>query len=292
MKPPAFRYAAPRTAREVVQLLAQHGSDARVLAGGQSLVPMMNLRIMRPAVLIDLNRCEELSYIERRGDYLAIGPMTRQLDAHRSPLVRALCPLVAEALEWTGPVAVRARSTVGGTLAHADRVAELPAVAVALDAVMVIEGEGGRREVGAADFFLGDLSTAVEPHEFLREIRFPISPAHAFTRFLEVGVRQEGVAVVGLAVYLEREAHSVRKVALVAMGVDSMPVRLSTAEALLRQGGLQAQAIEEACQAASMQIEPMADIYTSAAYRRHAVGNLLARALEAAAAHPAQEKVQ
>jgi CO/xanthine dehydrogenase FAD-binding subunit len=296
MKPPAFRYAAPTTVREVVALLAQHGGDARVIAGGQSLVPLMNLRIIRPAVLIDLNRCAELNYIEHRDGYLAFGPMVRQLDAHRSAVVRALCPLVADALEWTGPVAVRARSTVGGTLAHADRVAELPAVAIALEAVMVIEGEGGRREVDAADFFLGDLSTVIEPGEFLREVRFPVTAAHAYTGFSEVGVRQEGVAVVGLAAYLERDpeqVHRVAKVALAAMGVDAAPVRLRAAEAVLLRRGLRAdakQAIEEACEAACGEIAPMADIYTSAAYRKHAVAALLRKTLRAAAGIAVEEE--
>src|SRR5947207_11801144 len=168
MKPPAFRYFAPTTIDEVVRLLGEHGADARVLAGGQSLVPLMNLRIVRPAALIDLNRCPGLDYIERRGSRVAIGAMTRQIDAMNSAVIRENCPLVSQALAHTGPVAVRSRATVGGTLAHADRVAELPAVAVALDAVLVIEGINGRREVAATDFFLGDLTTAIEPGEFLR----------------------------------------------------------------------------------------------------------------------------
>lgn len=283
MRPPAFSYFAPRTVEEVVKLLAQHDGEARVIAGGQSLVPLLNLRIIRPAALIDLNRCPELDYIEQRGDWLAFGPMTRQLDAAQSAVVRQLCPLVADALEWTGPVAVRARSTVGGTLAHADRVAELPAVAIALDAVMVIEGAGGQREVSAQEFFLGDLSTVIEPTEFLREVRFPISAPHAFTNFTEVGVRQEGVAVVGLATYIEAATGEVQKIALAAMGVDAAPVRLTSAEEILQQQGINPDSIEAATQAAREQIDPMGDVYTTAAYRKHAVGGLLNRVLHQAA---------
>lgn len=284
MRPPAFSYFAPKTVSEVVDLLAQHGADARVIAGGQSLVPLLNLRIIRPAVLIDLNQCLELNYIARRGDHLAVGPMTRQIDAMKSRLVQESCPLVSEALEWTGPVAVRSRATVGGTLAHADRVAELPAVAVALDAIMVIEGANGKREVAARDFFLGDLTTAVQPNEFLREIQFPVRHENAFSSFSEVSVRQEGVAVVGLAVYLISCGKDIQKVSLSAMGVDSVPVRLRLAEAELIKRGLEPHAFMDISKIASEEIDPMSDPYTSAAYRRHVIGSMVNKALTKAAA--------
>lgn len=283
MKPPAFRYAAPTTSQEVAELLAEYGSDARVIAGGQSLVPLMNLRMIRPALLIDLNRCPELAYIERRGDEIALGPMTRQIDAMNSPLVRAHCPLVAQCLEWTGPVAVRSRATVGGTVAHADRVAELPAVAVALDATLVIASAAGRREVPASEFFLGDLSTVIEAHEFLRELRFPVSPPEAFCSFTEVSVRQEGVAVVGLAVHLVPAGRRIRRAALAAMGADSTPLRLRAAEDALTDQELRPDTIEAAVQAALGAVDPMPDIYASAAYRKHVIGTLLRRALQDAA---------
>ncbi len=280
MKPPVFSYHAPAEVSGVVALLAEHGVDARVLAGGQSLVPIMNLRMIRPAVLIDLNQCAGLDYIELRDGYLAFGPMTRQIDAMKSPLVRKHCPLVSQALSWAGPVAVRSRATVGGTLAHADRVAELPAVAIALDAVMVIEGAKGRREVAAADFFLGDLTTAVEPDEFLRETRFPVCEPDAFSSFSEVSVRQEGVAVVGLAVYLVKDGTKVRKAAIAAMGVDAAPVRLRAAEGELLSRGLTPNAIEEIARIACDEIDPTADPYASAAYRKHVIGAMVKSALQ------------
>jgi len=283
MRPPAFGYTAPTTVHEIVALLKEHGADARVMAGGQSLVPLMNLRMIRPALLIDLNRCPELGQIERRGQELVFGAMVRQLDAARSPLVQEHCPLVAQALELAGPVAVRARSTVGGTLAHADRVAELGAVAVALEATLVIESTSGRREVGASAFFLGDLSTVIEPHEFLREVRFPVSGSASFSSFAEASVRREGVAVVGLAVQLQRQGLQLRQAALVAMGVESTPVRLRRAEALLLQRGLGSGAIKEVAAIAAGEVAPMPDIYASAAYRRHVIGALLDKALHSAA---------
>lgn len=284
MKPPKFEYYAPQTVEEVVALLTRFGMDARVLAGGQSLVPIMNLRIMQPAALIDLNRCEALDYIELRDGHIAIGAMVRQMDAMNSPVVRQHCPLVSQALELAGPVAVRNRATVGGTLAHADRVAELPSVAVALDAVMVIQGSAGSREVGAADFFFGDLTTAVEPGEFLSEVRFPVCAADAYTSFQEVSVRQEGVAVVGLAAYLERKGATIRRTALAAMGVDGAPVRLRGVEAVLTSRRLgESSLIEEAERALMSETDPMSDVYASAAYRKHAVRSMLANVLKGAA---------
>jgi carbon-monoxide dehydrogenase medium subunit len=279
VKPPAFSYAAPKGVEEVISLLAQHGADARVLAGGQSLVPLMNLRIIRPGVLIDLNHCPGLDYIERRGSYVAFGPMTRQMDAMKSSITRANCPLVAQALTFTGPVAVRNRATVGGTLAHADRVAELPAVAMALDAVMVIEGAKGRREVPASDFFVGDLTTAIEPGEFLREARFPVCEANSFSTFSEVSVRQEGVAVVGLAVYLVKDGERIRKAALAAMGVDATPVRLRKAEAALEARGTSPSTSDEVAGIATAEVNPITDIYASAAYRKHVMGAMVKKAL-------------
>lgn len=279
MKPPPFSYFAPRSIDEVMSLLGQHGADGRVLAGGQSLVPLMNLRIVRPAALIDLNRCAGLDYIERRGNQVVFGPMTRQIDAVKSDVVREHCPLVSQALAHAGPVAVRSRATVGGTLAHADRVAELPAVAVALDAVMLIKSSRGEREVAAADFFLGDLATAIEPGEFLREVRFPVCERDSNSVFQEVSVRREGVAVVGLAAYLVKEGGRVRKAALAAMGVGASPVRLRGAEAALKERGTSAAVIDEVAKAACGEISPATDHYASAAYRRHAIGALVKKAL-------------
>jgi CO/xanthine dehydrogenase FAD-binding subunit len=283
MKPPVFEYFAPGAVPEIVDLLARYGADARVLAGGQSLVPIMNLRILKPTALIDLNRCTELAYIERRGDFVAIGAMTRQLDASRSSITRELCPLVAQALEKTGPLAVRSRATIGGTIAHADRVAELPCVAVALDAVMLVEGATGRREISARNFFLGDLTTAIAPSEFLIEVRFPVCPRGSFSKFSEVSIRQEGVAVVGLAVYLELEDSIVGSVAISALGVGSTPVRLVSAEANLLGSALNPSIIEAAANLASVEIFPVADQYASAAYRRHVIASMLRNALHEAA---------
>jgi len=283
MKPAVFDYQAPRTVEGVIELLREHGAEARVLAGGQSLVPMLNLRVLKPAVLIDLNRCEPLSYVRREGDWIAVGAMARQLDTMDDPLVRKHCPLVSKAIEHAGPVAVRSRATVGGTIAHADRVAELPVAAMTLDAMMVIDGINGRRTVPANAFFVADLTTAIVPGEFLCEVRFPVCAAHAISTFQEVSVRQEGVAVVGLASYIVLDAGAVSHIALTAMGVDGCPVRLHQTEALVREQGLDAEGLIEAAMAcARAEIDPSTDPYATAAYRTHTVGVLVQRALRGA----------
>jgi len=283
MKPPQFNYYAPRTVDEVTSLLDKYGMEARVLAGGQSLVPIMNLRIMRPEALVDLNQCSELDFIEKRETCVAIGAMVRQIDAMNSEMVKNHCPLVSQALEWAGPIAVRSRATVGGTLAHADRVAELPSVAIALDAIMVIHGSRGSREVAAQDFFLGDLTTVIEPGEFLRETRFPICAPGAYSSFQEVSVRTEGVAVTGLAAYIEMNGNIVRKSGFAAMGVDGTPVRLSQVESLIEGRSLGSQSlIDEAGHLAMSEIDPMSDLYASDVYRKRVIGVLLTRALSGA----------
>ena len=279
MKPPVFDYHAPETVDGVIALLRQYGAEARVLSGGQSLVPMLNLRVLKPAALIDLNLCPALDYVRREGDWLAVGGMARQFDTMEHPLVRALCPLVSLALEHAGPVAVRCRATVGGTIAHADRVAELPSVAMALDAQMVIDGIHGSRTVDAQEFFQGDLSTAIVPGEFLREVRFPVCAPDSYALFQEVSVRQEGVAVVGLAAYAAPGAG----IALAAMGVDGLPLRLRQTEALVRERGLGTVGVMDAAvDCARAEVEPSADPYATAAYRRHVVGVLVQRALQGA----------
>jgi CO/xanthine dehydrogenase FAD-binding subunit len=273
MRPAPFRYLAPRGAGEALAMLAEHGEDARLLAGGQSLVPLMNLRMGRPGVLIDLGNCADLAYVEERGDAVAYGPMTRQIDAQRSPVTEAHCALVAQALALAGPLAIRNRATVGGTLAHADRSAELPAVAAAMEATFVIESSKGRREVAASDFFVSDLMTAVQPGEMLREVRFPKIKEGTFTTFVEAGLRQRDLALVGLAACFGPSPR------LAVIGVEATPVRLREVEAMLLSGRID---IKEAAAKAAAAVEPLTDIHATDSYRRHLVGALVAQALEQA----------
>jgi CO/xanthine dehydrogenase FAD-binding subunit len=283
MKPRPFRYFAPRTAEAALALLAEHGENARLLAGGQSLVPLMNLRMGRPEVLIDLGHCAGLAYIERRGDRVAYGPMTRQIDAETSPVTKGACPLVAQALAYAGPIAVRNRATVGGTLAHADRAAELPGVALALDATFVVEGPNGQRMVPAEKFFLGDLTTDVKTGELLREVQFPILPEPSFTTFLELGTRQRDMALGGIAACLVLDRGGVcREARFAAIGVEPAPVRLGATEAALRQKPLTRELAGAAARQAAAAVQPDSDVHATARYRRHLVATLVERALEQA----------
>jgi CO/xanthine dehydrogenase FAD-binding subunit len=283
VKPPPFDYLAPDRLEDVLTLLAQHRSDARVLAGGQSLIPLMSLRMARYDLIIDLNRCAELSRIEARDGGVFYGAMVRQRDAMLSPLTLGICPLVAQALERAGPVAVRNRATVGGTLAHADRSAELPGVAMALDAIMIVAGSAGSREVPAREFFLGDMTTVIEADELLTGAIFPQTPAGAYTAFHEIGIRREGVALVGLAAMVDLDAGGrVRQARFAVTGVEPIPVRLSDIEAAIVGSDLPDPLIQEVGVKTSAAVDPMDDAYVTADYRRQVAGSLIKRALSGA----------
>jgi CO/xanthine dehydrogenase FAD-binding subunit len=283
MKPPPFVYAAPRSVEEVLALLAQHGADARLLAGGQSLVPLMNLRMARPAVLIDLNRCAALGTIAPTDEGISYGAMVRQMDAQLSEHSRTCCPLLCKALAHAGPVAVRNRATIGGTLAHADRAAELPGVAVALNATLVVERAAGRRLVPAEEFFLGDMTTALQPGELLRAAIFPAAASNSYSAFLEVGIRREGIAMVGLAANLVLgDDNIVRDARLAVIGVEPAPVRLKAVEQQLRDQQLNPAVIARAGELARDGVDPMDDAQLRAEYRKHITATLVKRALEGA----------
>lgn len=285
MKPPPFEYRAPEHLDEILALLSKYGSDARLLAGGQSLIPLLNLRMAQYDLIIDLNRCMELKQIASTQEGLSFGAMVRQSDAIASPLTAELCPLIAKALERAGPIAVRNRATVGGTLAHADRSAELPGVAMALEATMVICCGSGSREIPASEFFVGDMTTVIEPEELLKSVKFPAIPKGAYTAFHEIGVRREGVAIVGLAAMIELDkAGSVRDSRLALTGVEPTPVRLCGVEEVIRGERLSPALISEVSELASGAIAPQDDGFVSAGYRRRVAASLVKRALHGAKA--------
>ncbi len=272
-------------------MLAEHGEEARLLAGGQSLVPLMNLRMGKPRVIVDLNDCRDLAHIDERDDGIVFGAMVRQIDAQTSSVTLARCPLVAQGLAHAGPIAIRNRGTVGGTLAHNDRTAELPGVAVALDATLVIDGVNGRREVAAADFFVADLMTAVQPGEMLREVRMPAGDGVRFTTFLEVGLRERDMALVGLAVAIDAApGGGFGKVHMAVTGVDGRPVRLVDVEREAARGPLDGAALGDFAAMAAAAVDPVSDVHATARYRKHVVGALVVQALEQAvrwrSAHP------
>jgi carbon-monoxide dehydrogenase medium subunit len=280
MKPPAFRYFAPDSLEEALALRAEHAEDSAVLAGGQSLMPLLNLRMAFPGTVIDLGRIGELAGIREWDGGVAIGAMTRQREAERSTLVRERVPLAARALPNVGHAAIRNRGTVGGSIAHADPAAELPAVALALDAEMVARTSGGERTIAAGDFFAGFLTTTLAPDELLVEVRLPGLPAGHGTAFVELARRHGDFALVGVAAALALDgAGAIADARLVFIGVGGSPVRARDAEAVLRGSAPGEALFAEAAERAKEELDPPGDTHASAAYRRRVAGVLAQRAL-------------
>lgn len=276
MKPPPFRLARPSAVEQVVSLLRDE-PEAKVLAGGQSLVPLLNLRLAAPPVLVDLSRVTGLSELRLEDGDLVVPAMARQLDVERSGLVQRYCPLLVQALRHVGHVQVRSRGTVAGSIAHADVAAELPAVALALGARMIAISADGRREIHARSFFQGPFQTALEPDELLVEVRFP-STDGARTDFVEISRRTGDFPLVGLACVVTGRAEHPDNVALAVTGVSPVPHRLHHAEALLK-GQRLSDALDEAAEAAAAEVTGRSDIHADAEYRRDLVAVLLRRAL-------------
>lgn len=284
MKPPVFAYTAVGSIGEAVAELAEHGDAAKLLAGGQSLVPLLNMRLVTPERLIDLNRVGELAHITARDGGLAIGAMTRQRAVERSALAARHVPLLAEALPWVGHFQIRNRGTVGGSLSHADPAAELPAVAVCLDARLTARGPGGTRTLAASDFFRTPLTTALAPTELLAEVWFPPSPPGSGSAWLELARRHGDYALVGVAAVVTLSGDRVREARLALTGVGDRPIRAQAAERRLVGESLTSGVLAEAAEAVRSAIDPGSDIHATAAYRRHVAGVLTGRALRLAAA--------
>jgi CO/xanthine dehydrogenase FAD-binding subunit len=243
----------------------------------------MSYRLVRPEALIDLNRCPGLDYIRRDESRLIVGPMTRQAAAEHSDIVRNCCPLITKAMIYLGTPTIRNRGTMGGTLAHADRTAELPAVAVALEAEVVAQGPNGLRRIPAEDFFLGDLTTDLQTDEMLREINFPVSSETSACAFVETGNRRHDLALAGIAVYLVfNESNVISKARVSCNGIGPRPVRFKSVENNLCGTRADADAIRHAAKLCLDGIEPEGDIHATAEYRSAILPGLVARALEQA----------
>ena len=287
MKPAPFRYARPHNLADAVELLTAVDHDVKILAGGQSLVPMLNLRLMRPAVLVDLNGVPGLDGIAPGpAGGLTIGALVRHALLAHSPLVRERLPLLTEAARHVGHPAIRHRGTLGGSLAHADPAAELPAALVALDALFVLHGPRGMRTVPASQFFLGLMTTALAPDEILTEVRVP--PQGPGWGFAEVARRAGDFAMAGVAALLARPSGRpghCESARLVGFGVGDRPVRFAAAEAILTSGKLDpSAAVDQAAAATSDACDPPADVHASADYRRHLVTVLTEEAVRQALA--------
>ena len=279
MKPARFEYFRPATIPEAVSALSQFDGAARFLAGGQSLVPLLNLRVLAPAALIDLNFCAGLQELQRSETHILVGSMVRQSAAEDSDLVRSCCPLVTAAMPFLGSRTIRNRGTIGGTIAHADRSAELPAVALALDAIMYAEGPDGRRKIPAREFFLGDLTTALAPDELLCEVQFPIAMSSDRFAFVEATNRHHDLALVGIAVNVSMDGDICRRAAIAVHGVGPQPLRLSGAESYLHGQSLNRSSIREAAAASLGGVAIEGDLHATVEYRRHVLPGLVERAL-------------
>jgi aerobic carbon-monoxide dehydrogenase medium subunit len=286
VKPPPFDYTAPDTLEEALTLLGEIGDDARPLAGGQSLIPLLSLRLARPSHLIDLARVASMKAVAATDDDLAIGAMVRERQVEGDERVRRLAPLLADALPLIGHPAIRSRGTIGGSLSHADPAAELPAVALVLEAELVAESRPrGRRAIPAADFFTGFFTTALEPDELLTSVRIPATAPGTGWAIEEVARRHGDFAVVGAAamVRLDGDTGRVGEARLALAGVSDTPVRLREVEQMLAGTESTDEAFADAAAQAAAHLSPPADVHGSPAYRRHIAGVLARRTLTLAA---------
>jgi aerobic carbon-monoxide dehydrogenase medium subunit len=289
MKLPYVEYEAPTTMAEAVDLLAEYQDEASVLAGGQSLIPLMALRLARPAVLIDINGLSELSLVAVEDGRVTIGAMTREYVAEDSATVGDTVPLLAAALPLIGHEAIRSRGTIGGSLAHADPAAELPAVALALDAEFVVRSKSGERVIPAAEWFEGYLTTSRRPDELLVEVRFPTAGLGTGISFQEVARRHGDFAIVGLAASLTLSDGEISDSRLAFAGISDVPVRATEAENLLVGERPSAELFDEAARRATDDIDPPADLHGTSAYRTKVAATLVRRGLQAAV-HDADER--
>ncbi|HEY6101353.1 MAG TPA: xanthine dehydrogenase family protein subunit M [Anaeromyxobacter sp.] len=285
MKPPRFDYVLPRSLDEALGILARHGDQAKVLAGGQSLVPLLNFRLVRPAYLVDLNDIPGLDGIRIDGGRLAIGAMTRQRAVETSSVVRERCPLLAEAMPQIGHVQIRNRGTVGGSLAHADPAGELPAVVAALDGELVLRSARRERRLTPEEFFVAYLTTAAEPDELLVEARLPVPPPRTGTAFMEVSRRHGDFAIVGVAATITVDEGGVCTACAVAVtGVGGTPVVAREAARTLVGVTPTPDAFEDVARRVASALTPDSDLHASSDYRKHLAGVLTRRALARAAA--------
>lgn len=288
MKPAPFKYYAPTSIEEALDYLATYGTEGKILAGGQSLIPTMNFRLAQPSVLIDLNPISALAYIEPHSDGgLRIGAMTRQRAVERGALVVERAPLVQAAMPYIAHPQIRNRGTFGGSMAHADPAAELPAVAMALEARFHLRSRRGERWVAAKDFFIDLFTTALEPDELLVEVAFPPMPPRSGWSFQEVARRHGDYALVGVAALVvvddqglsEMPSGVCEAARLAFFSVGPGPVVTEQAAALLEGQAPTPEAIEAAAAAVTTDLDPSADIQASVAYRRHLAGVLAHKAL-------------
>jgi carbon-monoxide dehydrogenase medium subunit len=279
MKPPPFEYLAADSVDAAVQALADSGGDGKIIAGGQSLLPMLNFRLLRPSVLVDINRIPDLAYVRDDGDRIRIGPLTRHHALEISNIVATELPVLHEAMGYVAHLAIRNRGTIGGSLSHADPAAELPMMSLLLDARLEVQSPAGRRTIEAQDFFLGALTTALEDGEMLVEVNLPKLRKGTGWAFEEVARRSGDFALACVAVTLNHDDGKISDVRIGMMGVGEMPMRATEAERLLAGQRYSDAVVAAAVEAIRVAVEPNTDLHASSAYRRHLVGILAQRAI-------------
>jgi aerobic carbon-monoxide dehydrogenase medium subunit len=285
MKPARFDYAAPATLDEAVALLAARPGEAKALAGGQSLMPVLNFRLATPALLVDLRKVPGLDRIAIGADGVRLGAMVRWRDIERDPRLAASHPLLREAVAHVAHYQIRNRGTVGGSLAHADPAAELPGVAVACDATIAVQGPKGARAIAASAFFTGALTTTLAPDEIITELRLPSWRALRRWAFQEFARRRGDFAMAGIALFYDPDAAAhARDPHIAVIGAASRPHRIAAAEAALAGRAVDDAAILAAARAAAAAVDPPEDFHASSAYRRNLVAVLTERALRRACA--------
>ena len=282
MKPAAFDYVIADSIDMAVASLADGGGDAKIIAGGQSLVPMLNFRLLRPSVLIDINRIGDLAFIEEAGKKIRVGALTRHYQLETSPVIARHLPVLASAMTHVAHLAIRNRGTIGGSLSHADPAAELPMMALLLDAELHIASASGKRTIAARDFFVGALTVDLARDDIVTEIVLPKLPPKTGWGFEEVARRSGDFALAAAAATLTLSAGVISQARIALTGVGATPVRAAEAEALLVGQALEPGLIDRIIDAVRAAIEPDTDLHASSDYRRHLAGVLAGRAVSAA----------
>ncbi|SFI12471.1 xanthine dehydrogenase family protein subunit M [Bradyrhizobium sp. Gha] len=283
MKPAKFDYIAPTTVDAAIEALSTANGEGKVLAGGQSLLPLLNFRMARPAVLVDLNGIKELSFIKLRGDRIAIGALTRHREIEQSPLIASKLPVMAAAMRHVAHLAIRNRGTIGGSVSHADPAAELPMLSLFYDATLSVQGPSGRRSVAAEDFFVDALTNCLEPDEIVVELEFPVLQ-HSGWAFEEVARRFGDFALASVAVSVRRKSSTIDDARVAVMGVADTPLRLRQVEGKLTSIAIDGQTPDRFAELVTSCVSANGDLHASAEYRQHLLGQLAKRAMQASLA--------
>jgi CO/xanthine dehydrogenase FAD-binding subunit len=283
LKPAKFEYFAPATLDAAVSALAAANGEAKLLAGGQSLLPLLNFRMARPTLLVDLNRIRDLSFIEMRGDSVAIGALTKHREIEHSPLIAVKLPVMSAAMRHVAHLAIRNRGTIGGSLSHADPAAELPMMAMFYGASLVVQGPAGRRVIAAKEFFVDALTNCLEPEDIVVEIEFPVLQQHGWA-FEEVARRSGDFALASIALSIRRSRSGIEGARVAVMGVADTPLRLEDVEARLVEIEVDDRTPDRFAELVTTGVTPNSDLHASAEYRKHLLGELARRAMRTALA--------